>query len=151
MEMLLHRFNKQYESSSDISRYIADDIRQFVSQLDVIDGVVEQVELCLVEIVNNAYEHAYHYVDGCTIEISCLINSDGDLLVAVSDYGSSIAEDEFKQYINSEFIEPNPEDPSTWVTSGRGLIIVIELMDKLDFIKEGSKNTFVLHKKISSR
>ncbi|MGF1724055.1 ATP-binding protein [Photobacterium nomapromontoriensis] len=150
MEMISERFSKQYKSSSEVSRYIAADMQKYLCNNHVSQEIVDQVELCVVEVVNNAYEHAYQYSDELPIEFSCFINSDNELVIEVSDYGNSMTQDEFKQAINSEFIEPDPNDPDTWTTSGRGFIIVVQLSDGLEYHQAGDKNTFKLFKRSMS-
>lgn len=147
MEIVSKRFSKQYQSSSEVSRFIAADMQEYLCSNYVSQKIIDQVELCVVEVVNNAYEHAYQYSDELPIEFSCFFNSDNELVIEVSDYGKSMSQDEFNKAISSEFIEPDPEDPDTWTTSGRGFIIVVKLSDGLEYKRVGERNTFKLLKR----
>ncbi|MGF1736290.1 ATP-binding protein [Photobacterium satsumensis] len=147
MDIVTERFSKKYSSSPDVSRDIAEDMQQYLRSNQVSQDIIDQVELCLVEVVNNAYEHAYQYSDKLPIECSCFFNSDNELVFEVSDYGKSMTKEEFNRAINGEFIEPDPDDPETWTTSGRGFIIVVQLTDDLEYIQNGNKNTFKILKR----
>ncbi|WEM43540.1 ATP-binding protein [Photobacterium sp. DA100] len=147
MDIVTERFSKQYSSSPDVSREIAADMQEYLQHNQISQEIIDQVELCLVEVVNNAYEHAYQYSNQLPIESSCFFNSNNELVFEVSDYGKSMSKEEFNRAINGEFIEPDPDDPETWATSGRGFIIVMQLTDNLEYIKNGNKNTFKLLKR----
>jgi serine/threonine-protein kinase RsbW len=146
METVKHEFKQQYKSSLEVSRNIANDVKAYWAGIGLGPDVIDQIELCLVEMVNNAYEHAYHSEDGCPIELTSYVNDKNELVTEISDYGQSMSKDEFTKAINNEFIEPDPDDPETWPTSGRGFIIVVQLTDNLEYINLGDKNTFRLYK-----
>ncbi|GHA51930.1 ATP-binding protein [Photobacterium aphoticum] len=147
MERVSGCFSKQYQSSSEVSRYIAEDMQRFLNSQSVSNEMIEQVELCLVEVVNNAYEHAYQYSDELPIDFSCFFNSEDELVIEVSDYGKAMSQEEFSRAVQGEFIEPDPDDPETWTTSGRGFIIVVQLTDGLEYNSVGDKNTFKILKR----
>ncbi|OAN13797.1 anti-sigma F factor antagonist [Photobacterium jeanii] len=146
METVDYRFTKQYQSSLEVSRDVAEDVKSFWLDVGLKEEVIEQIELCLVELVNNAYEHAYQSTEGEPIELISYIK-ENELVIEITDYGQSMTDDEFEKAINNTFIEPDPEDPETWTTSGRGFIIVVQLTDNLEYEKSGKKNTFKLYKK----
>ncbi|MGF1868988.1 ATP-binding protein [Photobacterium indicum] len=146
METVKHEFKQQYKSSLEVSRNIANDVKAYWAGIGLGPDVIDQIELCLVEMVNNAYEHAYHSEDGCPIELTSYLNDKNELVTEISDYGQSMSKDEFTKAVNNEFIEPDPADPETWATSGRGFIIVVQLTDNLEYINLGDKNTFRLYK-----
>ncbi|MEH6531698.1 MAG: ATP-binding protein [Photobacterium frigidiphilum] len=146
METVKHEFKQQYKSSLEVSRNIANDVKAYWADIGLGPDVIDQIELCLVEMVNNAYEHAYHSEDGCPIELTSYLNEKNELVTEISDYGQSMSKDEFTKAINNEFIEPDPSVPETWTTSGRGFIIVVQLTDNLEYINLGDKNTFRLYK-----
>ncbi|EAS43695.1 ATP-binding protein [Photobacterium profundum] len=146
MKTVKNEFKQQYKSSLEVSRNIANDVKAYWAGIGLGPDVIDQIELCLVEMVNNAYEHAYHSEDGCPIELTSYLNDKNELVTEISDYGQSMSKDEFTKAINNEFIEPDPDDPETWATSGRGFIIVVQLTDSLEYINLGDKNTFKLYK-----
>lgn len=147
MDTVTEQFSQQYSSSSNVAREIAEDMQEYLHYHHISQEIIDQVELCLVEVVNNAYEHAYQYSDARPIECSCFFNSNNELVFEVSDYGKAMSKEEFNRAINGEFIEPDPDDPETWTTSGRGFIIVVQLTDNLEYIQSGNKNTFKLLKR----
>lgn len=146
METVKNEFKQQYKSSLEVSRNIANDVKAYWADIGLGPDVIDQIELCLVEMVNNAYEHAYHSEDGCPIELTSYLNEKNELVTEISDYGQSMSKDEFTKAINNEFIEPDPGEPETWMTSGRGFIIVVQLTDNLEYTNLGDKNTFKLYK-----
>lgn len=141
-------FKQRYNSSADVARVIAEDVNEFAAQQSVAQDIIAQVELCLAELVNNAYEHAYALTDGYPIEVSCYFKDDAKLVIEVSDYGKAMSRDEFQLAINAEFIVPEPDDENTWVTSGRGFIIIVQLTDSLTYNCVDNKNTFKIHKSL---
>lgn len=144
-------FKQRYDSSDNVARIIAEDVNKFSFENEVSQEVIAQIELCLAELVNNAYEHAYELTDGCPIEVMCYFKGDSELVIDVSDFGQSMGREEFKAAVNAEFVVPDPEDESTWTTSGRGFIIIVQLTDSLIYTCEDNKNTFQFHKKLWSK
>ncbi len=140
-------FKQKYKSSIGVSRYIAADIRPFLASVGLATESIEQVELCLVELINNVYEHAYNSLDGHPIEIASYLKDKNELVIEISDYGYAMTKTAFDDAINAEFVEPVLEDPKTWTTSGRGLIIIVQLADNLEYSRQGEKNTFKIYKK----
>lgn len=107
---------------------------------------VNRVELCVVEIVNNAIEHAYCGVSGNTVEV--MINPGTDeLRIVVSDWGQPMAS--VQMDAASDMPDPTVEDPESWSCSGRGLKIVEQLMDDVSYISSNGKNSFCMSKKLN--
>ena len=104
---------------------------------------VNRVELCVVEIVNNAIEHAYKKQKGHKVEVGVdLLQS--SLTLTVSDWGLQM--DQTK--LDVKTLATNPNDSAAWLSSGRGLPIVQSLMDQVQYIREGEKNSFIMSKQI---
>jgi serine/threonine-protein kinase RsbW len=141
-------FKQNYQSSDDVARVIAEDINVFALENDIEENIMEQVELCIAELVNNAYEHAYELTDGCPIEVICYLKDDAELVIEISDFGQAMDRSAFKAAVNAEFVVPDPDDEATWTTSGRGFIIIVQLTDSLIYTCEDNKNTFEFHKKL---
>ncbi|MBW3695778.1 ATP-binding protein [Vibrio sp. T187] len=150
---VLSEFNKEYDSSLEASRLASEDINQYWLDLGMPAGLVTQLELCVVEMVNNAFIHAYHYQEGKPIGLSCVFNHSGDrgiMTMRVSDQGDAMSQADLDKELSREFVEADPEDESTWATSGRGFLIVSSLMDKIELSLESEKNTFLLTKELDS-
>ena len=107
---------------------------------------VNRVELCVVEIVNNAIEHAYDYEKGHKVEIVVYLGPTA-LTVTVSDWGKPLA----KGKLESASLPADPDDPALWLSSGRGLPIVHSLMDSVNYQRDGNKNSFIMCKYIKSQ
>ncbi|MDA0148135.1 ATP-binding protein [Vibrio sp. LaRot3] len=147
----LGSFFKIYPSSLDASRIASEDLMNYWQAIGVSDELASQLELCVVEMVNNAYLHAYSGEEGLPVEVECAIEKgDHDTLLKlfISDNGSVMSQQELDSKLDSAFIEPDPCDESTWTTSGRGFIIVSSLMDRVQLFSENSKNTFLMVKKL---
>ncbi|MFK0572713.1 ATP-binding protein [Endozoicomonas sp.] len=109
---------------------------------------VNRVELCVVEIVNNAIEHAYGYEKGHKVEVGVGLQK-STLHLTISDWGKPM--DEGKLGAGDSPVDPvDPDDPAAWLCSGRGLTIVQSLMDKVEYQIDGDKNSFIMSKQIRS-
>lgn len=135
-------FHKQYISNLDASRHAAEDIVPFWQLLALDEGIISQMELCLVEVVNNVFEHAYGNHVGSSFDIRSYLNSKQQLIIEISDYGSAMPKHILDHLPSAAFIEPVEDDPSTWLQSSRGLKIVQQLTDKLEYISKNNCNTF---------
>ncbi|EGU31957.1 putative anti-sigma F factor antagonist [Vibrio ichthyoenteri ATCC 700023] len=147
-------FGNTYLSSLDASRDASEDLQHFCSLVGISNELAAQLELCVVEIVNNAFIHAYNEQEGQPIELQCEIQTDSSqsvLLMAVSDYGCVMSQQEFENKLATTFIEPDPEDDATWATSGRGFIIVSSLMDTVKLSTQHTKNTFLMVKALEEQ
>ncbi|GAB2648470.1 ATP-binding protein [Vibrio panuliri] len=145
------RFGSTYPSSLDASRDACAELNKFWQLTGIEEAVSAQVELCIVEMMNNAFLHAYQQQEGLPIELVCELFTDSTpyLTLSVSDCGSAMSQQELDSKLNNQFIEPDPDDDTTWTTSGRGFIIVSSLMDSVELKTEGDKNTFVMKKELS--
>lgn len=125
------------------------DILQYWQQVGLAQDVAQIVELCVVEMVNNAFIHAYESKEGLPIELSCdLDDRSQQLNVRISDQGRVMTPQQFSQALANEFVEPDPSDDATWTTSGRGFAIISSLMDKVELSTKGNKNTYVMVKSL---
>ncbi|WP_051786471.1 ATP-binding protein [Endozoicomonas numazuensis] len=105
---------------------------------------INRLELCLVEIVNNAIEHAYENKAGYPVEI-CVDLDKTMMNIAVSDWGQSIPDEVIQDKAE---VAVDPEYPETWLCSGRGLHIVNKLMDQVSYESDQGKNSFTMKKEL---
>ena len=105
---------------------------------------INRLELCLVEIVNNAIEHAYGNEAGHPVEV-CVALDKTTMNISVSDWGASIPGEVIAGQQSEEI---DPEQPETWLCSGRGLHIVNKLMDVVSYETDEGKNSFMMSKKL---
>jgi|GEM_PF-4422328 len=146
-------FCKEYNSSLDASRSASEDINEYWLNLGMPAGLVTQLELCVVEMVNNAFIHAYHGQEGKPIGLGCVfkVNGEaGEMTLSVYDHGDAMTDSELEQELAKEFVEADPEDESTWTVSGRGFLIVLSLMDTIKLAKDSTRNTFLMTKQLDS-
>ncbi|MGV2987119.1 ATP-binding protein [Vibrio sp. E150_011] len=142
-----HTFSNSYKSAIDISRIAANDLKKYWLSRNLSDDVAGELELCVVELINNAYEHAYEGQDGELIQVASRYN-ENKVIVDIVHFGDGMSQAEFQSALEADFIEPDPEDPETWTTSGRGFIILAALLDHVELTQEGDKNTFTLVKTV---
>ncbi len=140
-------FHKHYSSSLEASRSVASDIVPFWQQLELDSVLIAQMELCLVEWVNNVFEHAYENLDGAKFEIRSYLTDTKQLSIEISDYGQAMPSDTLSNLPNIDFVEPLENAPSTWLQSNRGLKIIQHIADSLEYNSHNNRNTFRLLKK----
>lgn len=143
------KFESTYPSSLDASREAGEQLTNFLSTHQIDDITVTQVELCIVEMVNNAYEHAYQEQEGKPVTVSCVISplDEGHSLeIEILDSGQTLTPQELQEALSKDFIEADPEDETTWDTSGRGFTIVKAIMDSVQVNTEGNLNRFLMKK-----
>ncbi len=127
------------EIDSDLSQtaVVAMAVRGACALMSIDAGEINRIELCLVEIVNNAIEHAYGNEKGHPVRVSLLLSGQ-QLTLEVQDQGKPFVNAEEK--LNEPPPEPDPDDPSTWLSSGQGVSIVSRMMDKVSYHSEQGKN-----------
>ena len=105
---------------------------------------INRLELCLVEVVNNAIEHAYDNQPGFRVVVLVDVRKES-ITLTVSDRGRAMPAE-----VLAEGKEPelDPESPETWLCSGRGLHIVKNLMDSVSYRSEDGQNSLVMTKQI---
>ena len=141
----LKGFNRIYPSRLDTSREVSADIIPFWHELNLAEELICQMELCLVEIVNNVFEHSYHSIEGDKVEVESYCEQGSPtLVVKISDYGTAMPSELLTDKLNEDFVIPDPDDPDTWTVSNRGLRIVQELTDKTEYLTEIGRNTLTL-------
>lgn len=149
MDVNTRTFHKEYFSSLEASREVADDIVPYWSSLGINESIVGQMELCLVEVVNNVFEHAYGNNDGAKFEATSYLTNGKDLIVEISDFGQSMPHGVLEELLTTDFIEPVADDPETWLQSRRGLKIIHELSDKFEYFSHQNRNTLKLQRSVS--
>ncbi|WP_298440224.1 ATP-binding protein [uncultured Ferrimonas sp.] len=110
---------------------------------------IDMVELAVVEIGNNAVEHAYSDQPGNTLWAAFQYNS-SRVCITISDNGTRMPEEMVKELDNVEIPEMDPDDPSTWTTSGRGFGIINQVMDEILYFQEDGKNHFRMIKNVAA-
>ncbi|MGB0360394.1 MAG: ATP-binding protein [Endozoicomonas sp.] len=139
-----HKLKLEIDSELANTALVAMAVRGLCTMTKLSPVEVNRVELCIVEIVNNAIEHAYNNEEGHKVEVGIdLLQS--KMQLTVSDWGKSLDEEQFQ---NNSSLDVDGCNPASWLTSGRGLSIVQSLMDQVDYQSEGDKNSFIMSKQI---
>ncbi len=112
-------------------------IRGVCQMTDLSPKDINRIELCVVEVVNNAIEHAYHGQEGHRVEVELRYLPRVSLELVISDFGEPMPEGH-----STPIAAPDPLNPETWAVSGRGLSIVEQLMDRIDYKSCEGRNSF---------
>ena len=106
---------------------------------DFTDTDVNRIELCIVEIINNAIEHAYENKAGYRVEVVVTVPDRKKLILKVYDTGKKMPdlsnrsmEENYMDAMNSDALK----------CSGRGLYIVNKVMQDINYFSEKGKNCF---------
>ncbi|WP_162674645.1 ATP-binding protein [Vibrio variabilis] len=143
------RFLRNFESSIDASREIAAALREFWGQQDIQTPVIHDLELCVVELANNVYEHGYQEKDGKLIEVGCRVAAK-QIEVTINHEGLSLDSDVMNEMLSAPLQELDLDDPLSWATSGRGFYILNALMDDVSVSESNGVTSFRLTKHLSS-
>lgn len=103
----------------------------------------QDVELCFVEIANNVVEHAYCDANDRLFRIGISLEQ-ASILISIIDNGNTM--DSKYLEVSPVFKEPDVNDPESWTTSGRGIQIVLDIMDEVTYSTENGENTFAMRK-----
>ena len=104
---------------------------------------INQVELCFSEAANNIVQHAYGNADNEKIQVD-IYKERSALVLALSDQGCATNSAVFDRQPDWDNLDPT--DESTWDENGRGVQLVKELMDIVDYQSVDNKNTLLLKK-----
>jgi anti-sigma regulatory factor (Ser/Thr protein kinase) len=143
------RFLRKFESSNDASREIAAALLEFWGQRGIQTPVIHDLELCVVELANNVYEHAYQERDGKVIEVGCRV-ADKQVEITISHEGLALESDFMNEMLSAPLQELDLNDPLNWATSGRGFYILNALMDNVSVSENNGVTSFRLTKLLPS-
>ena len=135
------RITLQIDSSLQQTPLVAMAIRGLCGLTELPVEAVNRIELGVVEVVNNAIEHAYAGRAGQPVEVEVVLTTHQHMEIIVRDCGESM---------DSALVEggamtvPDPDDPGTWLSSGRGLAIVRQLIDEIWYETVDGQNAFHL-------
>ena len=87
------------------------------------------IRLCVEEAVRNAMDHGNNYDKKLSVAVSYRVSND-KLVVDVEDEGGGF----------DQKCVPDPtKDENMMKSSGRGVLLIMKLMDKVEFNKSGNK------------
>lgn len=105
---------------------------------------INRLELCLVEVVNNAIEHAYGNESGHRVSVQIDVKKES-ITITVKDQGKAMSPEVLEENKEPEL---DLDSPESWLCSGRGLHIVKNLMDSVSYHSEDDTNRLVMTKQI---
>jgi serine/threonine-protein kinase RsbW len=107
-----------------------------------------QVELCTVEAVTNAIQHAYHGTPGQLVSV-IVTNEIHQLRLEIVDSGTPMPEEYIKRLLDgSDVFQVRDTERASLAERGRGLQIIHDLMDAVAYTSEGSFNRLQLTRHI---
>ena len=103
-----------------------------------------EIELCVVEAVTNAIQHAYHGQGGHVVDISVDTAADR-LSLTICDDGAPMAPDKVDRLMHGEeTVDAGPENIASLAEHGRGLQIIHDLMDEVAYTRDKGRNCLLL-------
>jgi serine/threonine-protein kinase RsbW len=109
---------------------VVQEVMAVVRQMEGIDGKEDAIELALQEALANAVIHGAKEDPTKTVE--CLVSTDDErgMLIVVRDPGTGFAPDAIPTCTMGENVYSN---------HGRGIFLINQLMDKVEFRKNGTE------------
>ncbi|OUS32575.1 hypothetical protein A9Q99_00440 [Gammaproteobacteria bacterium 45_16_T64] len=102
-----------------------------------------RVELSFAEATNNVVQHAYGDSQDKRIEVNISFE-EGALTITISDSGIAMDQKAFETDYDWDNLDPEQE--STWNESGRGMQIIKDMMDSVEYHSINDINTLQLKK-----
>ncbi|WP_186174778.1 SpoIIE family protein phosphatase [Vibrio jasicida] len=139
-------FQKSYQASLEVSRQASLELVEFLQQHSVSSHAMQTLELCVVELMNNAFIHAYQEQTGKTVELECELTQgeQHNIEVRVFDYGNRISDETFQSYTSKQIETPNLFDEQSWMPSGRGLMLIAQMTDAFSVSHQVERNCFTV-------
>ncbi len=118
-------------------------INKLCSLVPLSDNDVYMVELCVIEAVTNCIKHAYKMQNGNDVIVTFSFDNE-KLMLDVSDTGIAMDKDFF------ESIDNKPlqvcEDITCISEKGRGIALIKEIMDEVEYKTIGNTNSLTMVK-----
>jgi serine/threonine-protein kinase RsbW len=122
-------------------------VRSFCERSDLEESALAEIELCVVEALNNAIEHALGFRDDGELVVLAMVTA-VDLIIEITDCGLPIpdavlkSDPESKLAFDADDIESLPE-------RGFGLAIMRQVMDEVSYRRHDRRNTLLLVRHLS--
>lgn len=106
------------------------------------------VEVSVVEAVTNSIQHAYGNEPAYFVEIVFSLDT-GGITIEVCDNGTPL-DPQMLERKKIALLEVNTDDINSIPEGGRGLAIINEVMDRVEYKSDQKKNRMVMRKRIKS-
>lgn len=133
----------EFESSTENVPRVGAIVNNLCSNLGLNKLQAYRIELCVVEACANVIEHAYRGEPGHKVKLVIRVEEDdkGRKKLLFMFYDQGIPMD--LKFLHS----PEPELPSL-SEGGRGLLIIKNFMDEVNYYSQNGENVFVMVKKL---
>ncbi|WP_137719651.1 ATP-binding protein [Methylobacillus flagellatus] len=132
------------KSSYDDVHLVAPWLHQLAEQAGMSEAATMQLELAVVEAVNNVVEHAYQLQDGHTVQVLGRFDAQR-LVIEIWDTGMTMNTEKLEK-IKAEQDDDDAITLMLLEESGRGLRLMTQLVDDVDYLSDGTMNRLVLVK-----
>ncbi|MEA3274677.1 MAG: ATP-binding protein [Pseudomonadota bacterium] len=109
---------------------------------------IGRMELCTVEAVTNSIKHAYGLNAGSPVRVEVTLAKER-LDIRVCDQGNPMPAGALRS--GTDEFDPNPDDPSTFLTGGMGLPLILDCMDIVTYRSESGWNCLTMTKNYDLR
>lgn len=120
-------------------------LQSVLRELDCDAELASRVELCVVEGVNNAIEHAYDLQPGHRIEVELAVERD-QLHLEIADQGRLMPESAMARARAAAAgdAEPTIDDPMALAEGGYGLRLIVSMMDAVSYRQVDDRNVLAM-------
>lgn len=101
------------------------------------------IKLCAVEAVNNCIIHAYRKETDHEVEVIFTLAPDR-IRIEVRDTGLTIPEKIIEESVDFQ----DADDISEVSENGRGIVLIHEIMDTVEYVRKDNKNCLIMTKKL---
>jgi serine/threonine-protein kinase RsbW len=126
-------------------RLIGAAVRSVLAELECHEDKIAEAELCVVEAINNAIEHAYREERGHTVQLQ-IVAQGGELEMSVIDAGTAMPAGTLeKARAASEARESSDaHEVAALAEGGYGLGLIQQLMDRVQYVRDGDRNMLTM-------
>jgi len=133
----------EFESSTENIPLVSAMVNNLCSNLGLDKLQTYRIELCVVEACVNVIEHAYKEEPGHKVRLVIKVEKDNEggkkLLFRLYDRGIPM---------DSKFLHSHEPELPNLSEGGRGLLIIKNFMDEVDYYSQNGENVLVMVKKL---
>lgn len=126
------------QASPNAARLLAKSICRFLSETICDTDLLYELELAITEAFSNIFVHAYDGKKEGEIQVNVRLKTDQRLALEIIDWG--------RPYQGPPLNSLPPPEPEQ--ETGRGIFLISQIMDHVEFIQTNDTNILYLEKKI---